>query len=189
MWPDLDAIKAWLGIVGTEYDEFLTQRRAATISMIERYCNRLFELQNRIEEYDLAKCTGIPIGEIFLKATPIAVINSITGISTWRETGYGSICLLLDCHSESSDGKITVDYDGGFDPIPPEIIDVFYSMINFGYTTKDAVPGNGQIKKETVMGVVSTEYVTDSSAGGAAVTQGMPDYYAAILDSYVMRKV
>lgn len=189
MWPDLAAVKAWLNITGAEDDDFLTHKIAVTIELIESYCNREFELKNRAEAHDLSKCSGTRIGEIVLNASPIVTINTIIGASSWRETGYGTICLQLGCFSESSDGVIIVDYEGGFDPLPAGILDVFYNMMAAAHASKGVVSTGGQIKKETVMGVVSTEYVTDASGDTGGQDPAMPKYYSEILDFYVMGKI
>lgn len=185
-WPTIEEIKSWLGITGTEDDDWLTHKRNVTISLIDRYCNRLFVQATYIETHNLWNCKSPAVYEIFLKAQPVESVVTVTGAPTWKLTDYGTICLAVSCGTTESNNDAVIEYIGGFDPMPPEIIDVFYNMMNASYASKGYVQ-TGQIKKETIMGVVSTEYAvgTDNTA---ANNPTLPEYYASILDSYVMGK-
>ena len=80
-----------------------------------------------------------------------------------------------------------MNYEGGFDPIPVDVLDVFYNMLSSGYAGKNVVVSSGRVKSQTVPGVLSTTYFDDSAGGAAAaISPDLPGYYASILDSYIL---
>lgn len=172
-FPTLDAIKAQLGITGTDQDVAITNTLSATVAKIESYLGRgIYGRQRtqRVEPIDTRD------GKLFLYLFPITEVTSISvdgsPIATgWRVFGGQGIVELRNgccwygprgcCAPESI---IEITFTGGFpgDCWPPDLLDAVLSTF---YRRWNATAGD-------ISNEVATGAVKSWSADGLAVTMG-----------------
>jgi hypothetical protein len=79
---------------------------------------------------------------------------------------------------------LEVDYDGGYDPLPGDLIEA-EAMTAANLESKKGIPLSvGVVKKEMVTGVGSTEYFDAASLGSSSGFAQIPTSSKDILDLY-----
>lgn len=188
-WPNLADLKGMLGITDTTHDALLQARLDLGIRLIERYTLRTFEKGTYTETFSPGWCNGKSGHKIVLKAAPIESVVQVTGMAGCRiDKPAGVICIPRSCGGIDT-REATIEYIGGFDPVPVDILEVLRNMLLTMWERKDQAPSSaGKVKKETIIGVASVEYFGDESASSASSADSdpaLPGYYAGILDSYI----
>lgn len=179
-WPNLAAIKSRLNITTTTEDAWITNKRLAIIAMIETYTHRVFCYGTYLEKFDIDSRTFIPA------AQPVeSVVSSTTtsGNLSYNLRADGVINVCRGC------GVGTITYVGGFHNIPEDVLEAFWGMMAYHHSQQGTTPSTaGQVKKESVIGVYSVEYQVDSGSSTAKTSNdpGAADYYAGLLDSYIL---
>lgn len=174
-WPDVTAIKAILGITGTADDAWLTRKREVVISEIENYLERFLTKGTHVEKARF----GCGCGHMmYLKGFPVESITSVRGITDYAFDRDGTFCFDCVC-----DAEVEVTYVGGLDPIPADIVDMFYSMLAAKYANKNVTVSSGKKKAETVPGVYSVTYFEDSGGSSSGDSDSV-GYYENILLPY-----
>lgn len=180
-WPTLDELKAWMGITSTTDDAWLEHKMAVAISNIENYTQRWFVKATYTEKIR-AGCGGE--SRMYLHAVPVESINNVSGVSSFHYDNNGVFCFTCVTNAD-----VSVEYIGGYDPIPVDILDVFYNMMGSLHANKNKIASSGRVKSESIPGVLSTHYFDDAAAGALVSSDpGLPGYYSSILDGYVLQK-
>lgn len=183
-WPDLAEIKAELGITNATADKYLARHRLVAIQRIENYTGRVFCYGTYSEEINPQDGFLIP------RAQPVSKLISSTEISCHCLRKHGNISTFAWPAGRGC-GAGTVVYEGGFEEIPADVVDVFWQMMEYANSQQGQAPSSaGQVKKETVMGVVSVEYAVDpgsSATGSGSSSPGVASYYASSLAPYILR--
>ena len=188
-WPTLAEVKNFLNVTDSTHDAYISRIRGASLTAIEMYLDRKLEYKEETETILLTNCDKVShlYRRVYLHRWPIDSVLSIVD-----ENGK-AITFKIDeqgllCGSFQSSYKVIVDYVGGFNPIPFDILTVFYEMINSLYAQKGVVASTaGALKSEAVPGVFSRSYYnSDSSSGVSQSGMGVinPINYAFILDPY-----
>ena len=190
---DLATAKAWLGITGSDQDAQVQAAMDAVLTMAERYCNRKFLKAQEIETF----CDNM--SSIALSRVPVASINSIVlGESDLPASGYvvqnstGIIRCCCDQRCRCWCGcRITVDYVGGFDPLPADLETALYGSLGvlWGRMTApagDASAVTGPMKSVVLFDFARIDYDTSAltgADGGGALYPALAGELG-ILDGY-----
>jgi len=192
-WPTLAEVKAYLGIVVPDDDDYLQMQMDATVLAIENYCGRWFEAKDDIEQFRLTDFDKhySRVNGIRLHRVPIASIASIinapdAGVTfTYKQGESGFIQgNFIDLGED-----ISVSYRGGFeDAIPADVLNVYYEMMTVRYSLKSyKVPLSGNLKSQAVPGVHSESFY-DTGSESSKVGYGLPSptNFSHVLDSYIL---
>lgn len=189
MLVTLEQVKERLGIdpSDTTHDAFLTQQIEAATDLIENYCARKFEQSTQKE------LIRNPNNTLNLIRFPLEEITSITTSrgDTIPSENYkiefplGRVFWSMNGCRWNNDCLLTVEYTGGFDPVPYDIQEVVIDIVSGRYYSQGSNPSQ-QLKSETVDGIGKMEYAVNSSFYGAAGGYGgfNLNQYSAILDLY-----
>lgn len=189
-FPSLVEVKGFLNITDATHDAFILRVMGSTINVIEKYLDRKLEYKEETETVLLTNCDKVShlYRRVYLHRWPVTSVKSAT-----NELGR-SIDFQIDeegllCGEFHSGYKIIITYTGGLNPIPFDIISVFYEMINSLYAQKGTVASTaGELKSRSVPGVLSESYFQSGSGDSGASRSGMgvinPVNYAFILDPY-----
>lgn len=158
----VDDVKQWLDIdMGDpSKDAMIQQMIDATTDMIERYLNRKVEKATFTETHN-----GDDKLTIFIRNPPIISITSVTvnGVAIPAASSFTANGYRFDQRQVVLNGYVfhkgfancTVVYEGGFDPIPDEIIMASKIAVQAAYTGRTVDPN---IQSESVPGVYSASY-------------------------------
>lgn len=192
LWPTLEEVKTELGVITPDDDAFIQRQINATINSIEKYLGRKVPLQTDTEVFRISECDK-QIGHSYrlqLGRWPLLEVMSCT------DNQNGALSFSIDedgmlCGNFGYQHIVTVNYHGGLSCSSLDfdaIVDVFWQMVEYRYTQKNAVGGGaaaGTVKKESIPGVMSVEYF--SGTEGSTSTSSNPSdpkAYGYILDQY-----
>lgn len=206
-FPTLDAIKAQLGIEGTDQDAALSATMKGTLTLIEGYLGRGIVERTRTQRVDPVDTRD---SKLFLTLFPISAVESITvdggtpmtsGWRIFKDQGIVELqngCCWRGPHGCCDHGsQIEVRYTGGYpaDCWPPSLLDAvmrtFYGRWNATQGDASAVVAGGAVKSWSADGLAVT--MGDATAGLGSISHDTipPDLInvAAQLDPYRLRVV
>jgi hypothetical protein len=124
----LDTIKAWLGIVGSDYDSTLELLRDAVEASVLQYCETSFSLETVEKEIidgtesDTIVPAHFPISSV--QAVRFGVNTDGTGGSTISSTNYQvkqDAIILKGIVTPKGRANISIDYKYGYDGLPSDV--------------------------------------------------------------------
>ena len=188
MYPTLEQIKTFLGITGTEDDDYLTIIRSAVIDDIENYCARQFE-----QVADVNKAINVEHqGKFYVARFPLVSVEDFLVNGETKDPSTYKLDLptgLIDFNAPIITGDIEIQFTGGFDPIPGAIDYVIYQACKDAYGQKDTSAAAGAIKSERVDGAATIAYfdaaTDEGGGGGSAYAPPLIASYATSLDPYM----
>ena len=181
----LDMTKQLLGIepADTSRDQELSQFLEMAGQAAERYIDNIIEQREVTEQIARRK------EPVALRYWPVTGPLSVTvdgadlsgEFSTYRDDGLGwavrSTCnLWRNCCFE----QMNLTYTAGYNPLPA---DLAYALAQSGASYETGGTG-GAVKRETVVGVGSIEYVAGDEGGAAQRVGQLPASAVAVLDTY-----
>lgn len=181
MLTTLDALKAELGVSGTDDDAVLTRHIAAATSAIEAHCARRFGRRAVTDVFRLERSRPL----LLLTVTPAVAITSVTEAGEALAAGAYELeseagrLLRLDGADRPNCwacGKIVVVYDAGYilpgtagANLPPAIEQACIALATTYWHGRDRDP---LIRSEQVEGVGETEYWVGGVPGGLPADVG-----------------
>lgn len=166
---DLATAKQYLGIAPADesQDAAITVVMAFTLASIEKaLARKLLELRERITLYDVV------LPRVFLPRYPVTEVHTVDGVvpdSEWvvnPSSGYVQV---------TSDGyykTLSVDYTGGFDPLPADLERAMWSAFMAAWAQTDGMTGgpsatadSGAVKSLTVFDAFKVDYDTGAAFG------------------------
>lgn len=193
---DLDTVKTYLGITGTDDDAYLQQQIDAASAMVESYCGREFD---RVTDQE--QVIEEPTQHVMLTRFPLHSITTITDVdgnefnsdAFYFDARSGWLRWAYDGLKWQATDKITVTYDGGYDDIPKDLETVLLDMVATRYYQRGQDMSR-PVRSETTDGIGSFTYAVDSSFfGGGAGSGGFGNWpihqYAGVLDLYRIETV
>jgi len=168
---DLDTAKERLNILDTSKDDEINNALIATMSMAEDYCDRIFEKETATQEFTLANGRLI-----LLDRYPVESIISINlaGFNGKYEVSSERGVVYIDTPSR---GVGTVEYVGGFDPLPDALVVALWAIFDRTYTDLNtanlsSTQGGAEIKQVALTGVASVTFDTTQKNIEAATSDG-----------------
>jgi len=182
-WPTLEEVKLELGVTGTDDDIFLQRQINATISSMESYCGRKLNLQVDTETFHITECDR-SIGyqtQLQLHRWPVYKIIEIDGMDTEVKIDEGGLL----CGNFYLNATLQVTYHGGIGcPLPDDLLDVFYQIINVRYAAKGSTGTSGELKSESIPGVIKLDYFQNADNAGGGSSGSDPSSYSDALRAY-----
>ena len=153
---DLDSIKDWLGIEGTEDDEAILRAMKVTMAYLERYTNRLWEYrENHRERLYLSKGNGWQIHLWPIKGK-VAINQAYVDFQVDNQTG------ILWWPGYSVHQPAEAVYSGGYMPHewPADVLQVLYNAIKrqWEISLGSGASGSGDISRITIPDVGTITY-------------------------------
>ena len=192
---DLETAKTYLGIPEDDHSKDAQVQAAmnAVMTMGERYCNRRFLKAHEIETlYD-------NMSSLLLSRVPVESVNSVVlGDSTLDASTYvvdkRTGIIRCSCYSRCRcwcGCEITVDYIGGFDPLPDDLEAALYGSLGAFWARAGAPAGDplaaaGPIKSMVLFDFARMDFDTSAQTGGGN-GGGVPAALAGqvgVLDGY-----
>lgn len=189
-YPTLQEIKDFIGIVGVDDDAYLTVVREAVIDAIEQYCQRKFEKAADSDTFlELNFENHVYVSRFPLDTVSLVEVNDSALTTDDYQLHQKTGLVLLD---SKVTGKVKVDYNGGFDPIPGTISHLIYAAVKDAYSSKDADSSVGSVKSERVDGAVTLAYFSPDASGeemgSVRASNPLIARYAHALDPYMSEK-
>ena len=181
-WPTLAEVKLELGSAD---DVYLQRQINATIASIEKYIGRKLPREVDDETFHVTLCdTAIGCGtKLQLRRWPVVEVIECVDDDTNEDVSYTIDEYGLLCGDFQLESNIRVKYYGGLEcPLPDDLIDVFYQIITSRYASKQTSGISGEVKSESIPGVIKIDYFQDSSNTVSAGSD--PATYSYILDLY-----
>ena len=175
----LDFIKESSGQLGCDNDYQLTININTAFRILEQYLDTKLVSQEITERHKVVR------DQVALRYWPASNVTAITldgddvlaDYKLFSEDGLTWISRDKYTYLCFQDFKqFDVTYTAGFDPVP---LDIVYAVQQFSEQIGNT-SGPGTVKKESVVGVGSIEYVTAESATGGIV----PESIASIVSHY-----
>jgi len=173
MLVTLAELKAYLGIVTTDYDAFLTEQIKLVSEAIEMYCNRSL-MKRKFKQTFYREDTGyvnLPMAQLMLYHYPIISIDSITSV-----TSSGSNIINLNSfkiHKPTAIirnkrdffnlfcGDMEVIFTAGYDPMPEVVKNAVYSLVGEAYNKKKSgidLSFGSDVQSISIPGVINIAY-------------------------------
>lgn len=162
---NLENVKDYLGLEGTDKDLLLTAVIAAVSESIENYCRREFARKVRTEFYD-----GTCANSLLLKCRPVWSVvsvhddldyrfNDLSVMSPDSYVVYEAEGIIKLRYSLFAPGlkNVRIEYEAGYDEVPPAVVQAANILVAHFYTR--AQSGADAIASES-MGVYSVSYDT-----------------------------
>lgn len=158
MIGDLAGLKVYLGITGSDQDAFLTLLLSSANSILTKLLQTNIEEETYVKTF-LGECTNV----IFLDTTPISFPTY--GTNSWIKIDDELIAeddfvfeattgkVILKTRTPSRIETVEIQYVGGYDPVPDEVLIAIYEICKVMY---DARTRSG-IGSES-MGDISVDY-------------------------------
>ena len=181
-WPTLAEVKLELGSAD---DVYLQRQINATIASIEKYIGRKLARAVDEEIFHITLCdTSIGCGmKLQLRRWPVVEVIECVDNSTEDAIDYSIDEHGILCGDFQLESNIKVKYYGGLEcPLPDDLIDVFYQIVTSRYASKQTSGVSGEVKSESIPGVIKLDYFQDSSNAVSAGSD--PATYNYILDLY-----
>jgi hypothetical protein len=191
---DLATAKAWLGITGTDQDAEVQAAMDAVMLIAERYCNRRFLKAQEIETFngDVATVllSRVPVESITSVVAGESTLDPETGYVSDKRTGIVRCCCDHRCRCWCG-CVITIDYVGGFDPLPADLEMALYGCLGVLWARMQTPPGEaaaatGPMKSMVLFDFARIDYDTSAitgDGGGAGVHPAIAGELA-IFDGY-----
>lgn len=186
-WPTLEEVKLELGIVGSDDDDFLQRQIDTTVESIESYCGRKIPLQVDHQEFSVTLCDTVfgYKSSLQVQRWPIHTVINCYDKDTGQTIDYTIDEYGLLCGNFNLNSRVVVDYHGGIGcPLPGSLLNVFYQIITVRYNAKGSVGVSGEIKSESIPGVIKIDYYQDSSNVSGSSSDADPANYRTVLDFY-----
>lgn len=182
-YPDLAALKTWLGVTGTSQDTNLTVSLHAAITLVERYCGRTFDVTTEIVEFPVMY--------------PYVCDDRLT-LRTFRDFSNVTVVWNGDGESLISTTYRLIPYDVPYDQIQLErdsgkrwvSLDNGYIRVNadWGVATPDDISYVVQeiaamLYRRRQSGGVQ-RYTSANERGIVSESGAMPEMYRIILDKW-----
>ncbi len=176
----LDFIKEASGDLGCDNDYTLRNNVNSAFRILEQHLNNKLVAQSVTERFETDKT------QIKLRYWPASNLSAVSrdGVDVTAEFSLyvqDGLAWVTDADSKYCWNRLSrfeqfdVTYTAGFDPVP---LDIVYAAKEFAEQI-GRVSGPGTVKRESIVGVGSVEYVTSDMAGGI-----VPGSIASILEHY-----
>lgn len=168
---NLDDLKDWLGIEGTDFDDHILAAMKISVSFIERYCNRLFEYrENYRERVYRQRSSGWQVHLWPIHGT-INVSKEEHTFEIDNQTGI----LWFDNETVHHKMPNTLQYNGGYkaDEWPADLLMVLYNSVKNYWNININGGDSGNVSKVTVPDVGTLTYGTNAGAS-ANIGMGSP---------------
>ncbi|MBI1209662.1 MAG: hypothetical protein GC191_20560 [Azospirillum sp.] len=176
---DVDAVKAALGISGTDDDDWLAVLVRQASGAIARFCNRTFVTETVTETFRLSR----PAFELSLARFPVVDVTSIVADgetlddADFEVDADPGILRRLDGNDELATwcGKVTVTYSAGFATIPSDVAAAAIALVRFLYHRRSTDPWT----RSVVAGNINLALNADLSG-----PDGLPREVTSLLDPF-----
>lgn len=200
---DKATIKEMLGIDpgDTSSDDAIDQVMAYVLSAVETALHRQLQLVR--ETFSISR---VEHHQVFLPRFPVLTIHEINGGDVseglphgWSlDTRRGRIDVTADYLGDPLD----IDYEGGFDPLPPDLLRVLLEAFNTAWAASDSttglpdpnattvVSGSGEVQSVSLSDFGTVRWDVAAQSASADVQAGQQANYgwlapwASILDFY-----
>jgi len=184
-YPTLTEVKAYLGVVTGDDDDYLQATLDAVIGSVEQYCQRKFPLEVVVDEHEYNMegdysyfVTRYPLVDVTAMSLGDTVFDVVEDLRLNLVTGEVLVTVPLA-------GDLTISYSGGFDPVPPAVVFVINESVKSAYEGKDASAADGPMKSERVDGVATMQYYSpEDYMGGEGNAPRLIAKYSNMLDTY-----
>lgn len=174
----LDDLKADLGISIDADDDFLTRAIGKASSAAAQYCGRVFPVETVEDLFDLC---GNSHAALQLSRAPIVEIVSVAqGDTVLAQDDYridAKAGLIFRSDGRWSGSDITINYTGGFDPIPLDLQGAAIDMVKGLQFNRSRDP---LLRSENILSGLYAYTLFDPSQSAS----GTPKQVAYALDSY-----
>lgn len=180
-WPTLAVVKSTLGIATSTDDVYIQRQMDITENEIENYLGRYIPMQvqtDTIRGIECNKAFGFT-SSLQLKRWPVTEIIEIEGDDELLDIDTVIQYEGLLSGDFSAYDKVEVKYHGGMCPIPYELVEVFYSIVQAKYESKDNSSTHQEIRKRTIPNVITEEFYAPDR-----YSQMLVSTYSGTLDRY-----
>lgn len=194
----LAQMKTYLGISGTDKDDFLTLQIQIVSDAIQGYCGRIFEAANYIQTFYGDDFGPGRLKSLFLFHYPV---NSIDLIEVdgeeieddWRIHKPSGL-LTRRCGFFGYSGEaMEITYNAGFATLPPALASVVYSLVEERYNKSIAGVGlnfGSDVQRVSIPGTISVDFDYTLTNNDRVTAYGVIlGSYVNILDSYRSERV
>jgi len=197
---DLLTAKARLNLLDTSKDALVTSALAATLALVETYCDRHFMQAVESEEFVLHQGTAFQVSRYPITSVA-SVADSNGNIDIYTPYVVDKKAGIVFFDYTPYDRAVTINYTGGYTVLPPDLELAFWSVFDLVYPTFNVqaggimqAPSGSVIKSVAIQGVGTITYDTSgaatASAGAGSNLGGLiPSSSAAILDLYSKQRV
>ena len=180
-YPTLADIKVYLGVTSSDYDNYLTLALAAAIDAVEKFCGRVFILETVTEKlYNQVSVSFVNLGR-----PPVTSITSVQVDGTALDASeykFDQILGQLFFTNSPKSGDFEIEFEGGFDPIPPAVDYTLKESVKSMYNNRDSDPTLGPLKSERIDGAATLAYFAPDGYGSSESGNGAPAIIAAYAD-------
>ena len=172
-------------------DLLIEQAYMAALAMCETFCDRWFEFKvGQVEQFGPTRTRSLllrryPVLQVTSIVTGMGESLPLTNYSLLQEAGIvmGVAPWLVTWTAPvpgiwmPGDPAYTVTYDGGFDPLPPDLslaVALGFDAVWYATPGAGALPGqaNLPVKSVSVVGVGSMDFDASGSGSGSGHTDG-----------------
>lgn len=173
----IEVLRARVGLDPTDAskDVVIAATEAAALAICETYCDRFFEFKADAQEQILPGRYSL-----LVKRYPLVSVTSITREGSTDPLDPSSYAVvnesgvILRGGGCWASGLYTVDYAGGYDPLPPDlqwalllVFDAAWAIAPSGGASGAGELPAGALSKISVVGVGALEFDTSAAAVGA----------------------
>jgi hypothetical protein len=179
-WPEAAAIRTRLGLAATVTDAQIDAAADYAKALLAAYMGRPLALGTY-----KARFHGAVLPTLLLPVYPVQKLNALAiggrvqDVADWEVHGLAGLTArkgTLDRFSWNTPELIEVEYDAGYDPIPDDLLMVFYALVNTHLQGGASVGGGGlaagAIESVTIPDVGTIRYATGASAAAKDTTGG-----------------
>lgn len=197
MIVSLIELKKYLGIAGTDNDEFLTQQLMVANSSIENYCGRKFDLTEYTEEFYRDSSSQFNVTDLYSFHYPLVSVTNIVDdngvIYSDVRIGKDKGKIVLQENNRRRNwfcgyNKLEITYTAGYSTMPPELKQVVFALVGETWTKKQNgidVNFGKDVQRMSVAGVMSIDFDYTLQANDRKSAFGMIlGDWANVLDFY-----
>lgn len=192
----LDQVKDEIGIPinDTTKDSIIGNHITQVSAAIHTYCDRIFVRQGYRDQFRSTYSTGLASGTpLVVRQRPI-VLEAGLPVMTIIEDGVQLLPEQWEVDEQLgriyrldgawSGNPITVDYDGGYIIVPPDLQAAALKSVSARYHNVGRDP---MLRSQTIPDVVAESYWASADAAGNRSSTTIPVEVYAVLDAYVLR--
>ena len=171
-WPTLAETKAIIGIGSSTTDSFLQRQINVTVLEIENYLGRNIPMAvqtDTIRPIESDKSYGYA-SFVQLKRWPIIEVIEIEGDDVLVDVDTIIQYEGILSGEFNAYEKVEIKYHGGLCPIPVDLTEVFYDMVQARYEARSDSSVNQELRKRTIPNVITEEFFAPGMADPCSVT-------------------